>query len=271
MKHIINIIKQISRWLHLRMIPTILVLFVFFSQPLKAQHFLTAGMGYSVGFLGSDELSLFKETYNDRHASTLSRPLAGFSPSIGIRWFLEYRHMDRVNTAVSIGSQNYSSRDDATWVNAVREMKLEIRSWFVEAQMGRTFNENYFVNGVLTVFFRRDVTLSSVYSTVDYSQDAEALTGTFEGTTSVSTDLGIALGLYKDPLFIVLKITHPLFTGGGSNALRDSDPEKYEKGTHIFPDDYDAYMLGEGFTGVKGDIDGWKIMITASAGLKVKN
>ena len=270
MNILIKIKKQMHHRIYLRTIIIVFSLFLFCIHPLKAQHYLTGGMGYSIGFLSSDELDLFKNTYNDWYQSSLSRQLAGFSPSVGLRWFIEYRHMDRFNTAVSFGSQNYSSRDDATWINAVRELKLEIRSWFLEAQLGRTFNDKYFVNGVLTVYFKRDITLASGYSSTLYQPEKSALTGLYEGATSVSTDLGIAVGLFKDPLFLSLKITYPLFTGGGAAALRDPDPEKYEQGTQIFPDDYDSYMLGYGYKGVKGNIDGWKIMITASAGLKIK-
>jgi hypothetical protein len=233
-----------------------------------AQHYLTLGAGYSAALLGSDDLNLFKDTYNGVFGLSLIQPMKGFDVSVGMRWEIGYRRWSKINMAFYLGSQNFSGTDQARFYAGERQFTLDVKTYFVEFEAGRTIKK-FFINGVLLVFFKRDVTLNSVYSTSE-EESKKALDGTFKGITAVSTDFGIALGYFKEPICLTAKITYPLFTGGGSRTLQDRSPDKMEEGTYIFPDDYEAYLFGEGYQGVKSNIDGLKFMVTVAYVFKIK-
>ncbi len=233
-----------------------------------AQHYLTLGAGYSAALLGSDDLNLFKDTYNGIYGLSLIQPMKGFDVSVGMRWEIGYRRWSKINMAFYLGSQNFSGTDQARFYGGERQFTLDVKTYFVEFEAGRSIKK-FFINGVLMVFFKRDVTLSSAYST-SAEESKIALNGTFKGITAVSTDVGIALGYFKEPICLTAKFTYPLFTGGGSRTLQDRSPDKMEEGTYIFPDDYEAYLYGEGYQGVKGNIDGLKFMVTVAYVFKIK-
>jgi len=266
-----EILPRIRKWFlkefRRKKISIVLLVLAVYTPQLWAQQYLTLGVGYSTAFLGSDELNLFKETYNAVYYPLLREGMRGFGASVGLQWEIGYRRMGRLATAFLFGAQNHSGQDIAQFYNGdSRRLKIDIQSYYIECEMGRTF-KNIYVNGLLTLFFKREITLYSVASQL---QPKEALGGTYEGITSVSTDLGVAIGYFKDPIFLTCKITYPLFTGGGSTALRDNSPEKFRERTYFFPDDYEAYLSGGFFHGVKCNIDGLKILVMAAFAIKIK-
>ncbi len=249
----------------------LLFLIIFtFSPKLWAQQYLTLGMGYGGAFWSSEDLNLFRETYNFVNAYYLAERMRGFSPAVGARWEIGYRYLGRYCAAVLIGSQSYSGKDVAQYTNGeARRLDLRMRSLFIECELGRTY-EKLFISGVVTFYINRKMTLESVYSDVSSGESKKALDGIYEGAPSVSTDLGVALGYYKDPVIITCKITYPLFTGGGSSVLRDMGAEKVTQGTSVFPDDYEAYLYGMPYHGIRGDVDGLKILVTVAFAFQIK-
>ena len=244
----------------------IILLLTLTGSSVYAQRYLTLSLGYSAALLGSDELNLFKDTYNGIWGPDLYRPLKGFGASVGIRWAVGYRRWAPINLGISVGSLNFSSTDEARFYNASRQFKLDVKTWFIDFEAGKSFKK-LFINGALSVCFKRDVTLQSVYSTA--IEEKQALDGTYTGLTAVSSDIGLVVGFFKEPVFISAKVTYPLFTGGGSRMLQDRSPEKLEEGTYIFPDDYEAYLYSEGYRGVKSNIDGLKILMMAEFAIKI--
>jgi len=246
-----------------------LIILAFVPQ-LCAQQYLTLGVGYGMAFWGSEDLSLFRETYNFVNEYYLAERMRGFSPAVGVRWEIGYRHFGRLGTAVLVGSQSYTAKDVAQYQNGeVRRLDLRMSSMYVECEIGPTYKK-FFVNGVFTFFFNRKLTLESVYSAPMGEVSKNPLDGTYEGDISISTDLGISVGIFREPIILTCKITYPLFTGGRSTVLHDRRIEKIANRTNIFPDDYEAYLYGRQYHGIKSNIDGLKILITAAAAFQIK-
>ncbi|MBL7074426.1 hypothetical protein ISS37_04205 [candidate division KSB1 bacterium] len=245
------------------------ILMVFKSQ-LWAQHYITLGLGFSGAFFDSEDLDRFKETYNSVNSPYLANYMRGIGGAMGLRWEIGYRYIGRLGTAVLIGMQNYKSNDAAQYQNGeVRNLELKMNSMYVESEIGHT-RKNFFVNGVLTLFFDRKLTLKSKYSGPTSEAVKNPLNGTYNSDTSISTDMGIAIGIIKEPIILTGKITYPLFTGGGSNILQDKRVEKIENGTDIFPNDYEDYCFDKTYDGVASDIDGLKILVTIALVIPLK-
>jgi len=154
----------------------------------------------------------------------------GIGEAVGLRWEGGYRYLGRLGFAVLVGIQNHTGKDGAQYQNGeARNLVLEMNSLYVECEIGHTHNI-FFVNGVFTLFFNRKLILESTYS----GQLSESpLDGTYIGDTSVSTDVGIAIGIFKEPIIITGKIGYPIFTKGGSTVLQDKRIEKFENGTYL--------------------------------------
>lgn len=238
-----------------------LLIFTVCKSQLWAQHYVTLGMGFSGAFFDSEDLDRFKETYNLVNSPYLANYMRGIGGSVGLRWEFGYRYLGRMGMAVLVGIQNYIAKDGAQYRNGeARNLELEMNSLYVECEMGYTHNI-FFVNGVFTFFFNRTLILESTYSGL---MSESPLNGTYIGDTSVSRDIGIAIGIFKDPIIITGKITYPIFTGGVSTILQDKRIEKVENGTDVFPNDYVEYNYGKTYDGVSGDIDGLKILVTVA-------
>ena len=118
------------------------------------------------------------------------------------------------------------------------------------------------------VFFNRKLTIESNY----YGQASDrksSLSGIYKGNAPLATDLGIAIGVFREPVFLIGKITYPLHTGGKSNILQDRSIKKIADGWIYFPDDFVQYVEGEPYKGVASDIDGLKIMVTLAIGIPI--
>lgn len=237
---------------------------------LWAQQYLTVGMGYSGAFFGSDDMDYFKETYNWVNAPSLYKGMRGFAGSVGLRWELGYRYLGRLNGAILAGIQTYESQDEAKYLNGeLRGIEIKIKSLYVEGEIGKTF-KRFFVNGLLVIFLNRRTTLKSTYAEIWGERPKTGLDGTYEGSISTSADLGISLGFFKEPFLLTLKVTYPLYTGGKSTVLRKVNIEESRNEVYVFPNDYEAFLYGEPYQGVTGNIDGLKILITGSFAMKIK-
>lgn len=243
------------------------ILFVVFKSQLWAQHYITLGLGLNGAFYDSEDLDRFKETYNLVNKQSLSRSMQGLGEAVGLRWEGGYRYLGRLGIAVLVGTQNYIGKDAAQYRNGeARNLELEMNNLYVECEIGRT-HKIFFVNGIFTFFFNRTLILESTYSG---SMSESPLNGTYIGDTSVSTDMGIAIGIFKDPIIITGKITYPIFTRGGSTVLQDKRIEKVENGTDIFPNDYVDYCYSKTYDGIASDIDGLKILVTVAFAIPLK-
>lgn len=238
-----------------------------FKSQLWAQHYITLGLGFSGAFYDSEDLSRFKGTYNSVNNPYLAKYMQGIGRAVGFRWEFGYRHIDRIGTAVLIGMQNYTSKDAAQYQNGeVRNLELEMNNLYVEFEIGHT-HSIFFVNGLFTFFFNRKLILESTYLG---PMSESPLDGTYIGDTSVSTDMGITIGIFKEPIIITGKISYPIFIRGGSTVLQDKRIEKVENGTDIFPNDYVDYCYGKTYDGVASDIDGLKILVTIAFAIPLK-
>jgi hypothetical protein len=240
---------------------------------LMAQHYLTLGGGFSVTFFDSKALDRFTETYNLVNGPNLATVMKGIGGAEGLRWEVGYRYLGRPGTAVLAGFQIYRRKDLAQYNNSdLRKIELKLNSFYVEYELGHTWKD-FFVNGLFTLFFKRKSTLESTYSVQigEVPEPNKALNGTYESDASFSTDLGIAVGIFRKPILLIGKITYPLFTVGGAGVLRDRSSVKFKKGTDIFPDDYLKFINGEDYNGVANDFDGLKILLTVAFVLKFMN
>lgn len=229
-----------------------------------AQKYITLGMGYGTAFVGSDDLSRFKETYNWIFSQDLARPLEGFGGSMMFRGEIAYRVFGPWNKSFIFGWQSIKNRDVAKFLNYdLRQLELKMKGIFLECEVGRTFKKKYFANGVITLFLNRKVTLECQYSGYEALDLKYDFSGTYEGFVPVSADLGFVVGIIGDPLILSCKITYPLYTGGASVDLRDETAAARGKYV-IFPDNYETYLSGTAYRGAKSNIDGLKILITAS-------
>ncbi len=242
----------------------IFIMFLIFTvckSQLWAQHYITLGLGFSGAFYDSKDLDRFKETYNLVNKQSLSMFMQGIGEMVGFRWEGGYRYRGRLGIAVLVGTQNYIGKDAAQYRNGeTRNLELEMNNLYVECEIGRT-HKIFFLNGIVTFFFNRTLILESTYSGL---MSESPLNGTYIGDTSVSTDMGIAIGIFKDPIIITGKITYPIFTRGGSTVLQDKRIEKVENGTAIFPNDYVDYCYSKTYDGIASDIDGLKILVTVA-------
>ncbi len=221
-------------------------------------------MGYTYALTSSDDLDYFAETYNYMNRGSLYAPLKGFSGSAGVRFQVGYRNVKGIHRAITAGYQSFENRDIAQFYNgANRTLSLKMAGLFIEGELGKMLRRPYFINGVMTFYLSRNVKLKSSYS--DPSEVAStSISGNYEGFAAFSADIGVAFGFLREPFMLTCKISFPIYTGGSSNLLRDTSPEKIEQGTQVFPDDYEKYLFYEPYTGVKSNIDGWKILITGS-------
>ena len=95
------------------------------------------------------------------------------------------------------------------------------------------------------------------------------LNGTYHSKTSVSADVGIAIGVVKEPFLLTGKLMYPVFTGGRSNVLQDKTAEKIATGTDVFPSDYVAYCFDKNYDGMASNIDGFKILVTLAVAIPI--
>jgi hypothetical protein len=247
-----------------------LILFTFLIlgvTSLSAQNFVLLGGGFSAIFYGSDDLDEFTNSYNLVNQQNLLQPLDGLDSGMGIRWEIGYRYSGIRHYAVTGGYISYNEEDLANFSNGEkRRNTFELSTMYLEGEAGFGI-DNFFITGVLGLYFNRKSELKSVYKSV--SGESKALDGIYTSGIVMAADVGLAIGLYRHPFFLVGKITHPILTGGSEDPLIDERLEKTSEGTERFPVNF-AEFLGKGsYKAVSSDIDGLKISIMISYAISV--
>lgn len=237
-----------------------LILVLMLPLSANAQHFVTAGAGFGVMVINAEDLDRFSETYNYVNNPALRTFLKGFDAGVGLQVETGYRQVGRFSKAVTAGWQSYRSRDVAEFGNdEIRNLELRLNSLQVSGELGRGWR-NFFVNGMAAVHFNRKTRIISELANADTVRSA--LSGTYKSAAAMALDAGIALGLYRDPVFLIAKISYPVHTGGRSEKLEDRTPAKIADGLSLFPDDYINFLERQPYAGVASAIDGLKIAIT---------
>jgi hypothetical protein len=240
-----------------------------FQFSLQAQHFITLGMGLGRIFYSSNDLTTFTETYNAVNAPNLATSFNGIGNATGIRWEIGYRYYRSITTAFFVGIQNYAKKDAAEFGNGeMRDLNFSTSSIFIEYDLGRSFNK-LFICGLFGIYYR-NLKIESKYYRLTGQDPPTSLTGVYKSSGSLSSDIGVTAGFCRFPAIIAIKISYPIYVGGGSKVLRDNNETKIAEGLDKFPDDYFAYVSREAYSGVKSDIDGLKVAITISLALKFK-
>ena len=238
----------------------ILLIFIICKSQLWAQHYLTLGVGFSGMSLNSKDLDKFKETYNLVNGSNLALLMDGMGIVLGLRGEIAYRYLGKFGGSVSVGYQGYKGQDGVRYNNGeTRNLTFKMNSMYLGCEYGITRN-TFFVNGLVTTFFNRKILIDCVYSGPPEEVSRKTLNGNYSSDNSFSTDIGIVVGILRNPIILTAKITYPLYTGGKSNVLQDKN--KVAANKDVFPDDYVAYTYGEHYDGVACNIDGLKIMLT---------
>jgi len=245
---------------------TVVFVLLFFNTLLFAQKYVTVGAGVSGAFYNSDGLKKFKKTYNLMNQNYLKQYMKGISQPLGLRGEVAFRYFsDSFNFAGLAGMHYYTVKDVAEYHNTEsRYFEFKATSLYLEGEFGLNF-DGLFVNGVVTLFHNNGVSLKSEYTFPPTTEETlKALDGTYKGESYYSTDLGIAVGIVKEPIILSCKVTYPVYTVGGSSVIRDKNSTKIAMGTDIFPDDYGAYLFSEPYDGIKSNIDGLKIVLTVA-------
>ena len=236
---------------------------------LPAQNFILLGGGYSAILYGSDDLDEFTNTYNFVNQQNLLQPLDGLDSGMGIRWEIGYRYSGARHYAVTGGFISYTEDDLAKFSNGEkRRNSFELSTMYLEGEAGFGL-DNFFITGVLGLYFNRKSQLGTSYKSVSGEVLDKPLNGVYNSAVVLAADLGLAVGLYRPPFFLVAKVTHPILTGGSEDPLLDERLDKISEGTERFPVNF-AEFLGKGsYKGVSSDIDGLKISITISYAINV--
>lgn len=229
--------------------------------PLPAQHYLAVGGGFTSTWYKSDDLQLFRNTYNAINAGALVQPLKGFDAGVGLQAEAGYRYLGRFSLALLGGWQQQSSADAARFgIGESRRLKLRTSNIYASTEAGFT-NGAWFINGLAIFHFNRQLRIESTYQG-EPTNTPNALDGTYRGKAGFAADLGVAFGLMRAPLFLVAKVSYPVYTGGENRLLDDPAPAKIDDNLNFFPDDFIKFVDLQSYKGVASNIDGWKVMIT---------
>lgn len=249
----------------------ILPVFLLLTTHLLSQHHITLGIGVSFGYLDSPELNSFNETYNFVNEAGLERPLKGYNGIEGLRWEIGYRYIRKFILGFSGGYQSHQGTDFAKYFNnESREIELKSSSFFLEPEAGIKIRE-ILLSGFLTFHFKRETDLTSAYFGPIEDIPTKSLNGVYSTESSSSIDIGASVGFIYAIFMFTGKFAYPIYTGGSENQLRDPHPQKIEDGIDTFPDDYVKYRNFEDYEGVRSNIDGFKIILSVSFALKIKD
>jgi len=258
------------RFFRLAFIMIFLTLHISFTY---AQQAFTFGSGISMLFQNSKDLKLFRNTYNYINMDNTSTPLQGFNSPMGIRYEVGYRSVNVLSVAFLVGMQSYTSKDFAQYGRGeARDLSYKLKSTFIEIEAGRRVHKRFFFNGLINFYLNRKSKIESVYTGRNLEASKKSLTGTYRSDPHFSMDIGLAFGAYKEPLFFILKVYYPIYTGGINDALFDSSDEKdaFNYRTRVFPKDYIDYYYGGPIRGVRSNIDGLKISFTVCFAIPIK-
>lgn len=244
-----------------RIISGVLVVIICQSQ-LGAQHFLTAGLQINSMVLDSEDLDQFKETYNMVNSPNLARLMSGMGLVNGLRGEIGYRSFGRMGRSLAIGYERSVGKDGVRYNNGeTRNLKLTLSSLYIEGELGRTY-EKFFVNGLITAFINRNISLESVYDGPPGEASKKMLNGTYTCKSSLSTDIGIVIGYFSEPIILSAKISYPVFSIGGSGVLKNSND--------TFPNDFESYIYYDSYDGIVcDDIDGLKVLLSVVYAMQI--
>ncbi len=242
-------------------------LIVFITSSLSAQHYITTGIGITGSPFSSDKMDKFRKTYNETNLFVLTQKFDGFAFGLGIRPEFGYRYIDEYSAAALISYQTLTDFDVANFSSGdTRKLTMDLTAFYFECEFGYNWGD-YFTNGLVGIYFNRQITIKNTYQTDD-PDFVSSFTGTFKTDPATSADIGIAVGMVKSSFIIILKAAYPLYTGGESNFLIDS---KQEEDLKRFPADYFNYSQNNSYAGVTSDIDGIKFTLTFSYAFKLNN
>lgn len=237
---------------------------------LWAQHYITAGMEFNSMILDSDGLDQFKETYNMVNEPYLARLMNGMGIVNGVRGEIGYRYLGRLGKSFAIGYERSIGKDGVRYHNGeTRNLKLIMSSLYVEGEIGHT-HKRFFINGLITAFLNRKISLESIYDGPPSEVAKKLLNGTYKCDTSISTDVGIVIGYFREPIILSTKITYPIFSRGGSDILMNEIEGEIATKSDKFPNDFIAYCNDDPYDGVAcDDIDGLKILISVAFAMQI--
>lgn len=238
-------------------------LFLNISQ-LQAQHILTIGTGFSTAFYDADETQNFSNTYNFVNQGNLSSIMQGINGVEGLRFEAGYRHIGRTNVGAIAGFQFFSRRNNAQFNNSeLRKLDLKWNSFYTEFEVGRTWNI-FFVNGLLSFNFNRRLKIESNYFDGFNRPLEKSLNGSYKNNSVFGADAGLAIGYYRTPLYLSLKVAYPLLVTNRSKIFRDDRPEKVIEGIDRFPNDFIQFLNRENYQGVSNEFNGLKVSLTVA-------
>jgi hypothetical protein len=251
----------------------ILTIFLLCFSSVQSQHYITPTIGYSLAFFNSDGLDEFTETYNGFHRDFqfgLLNEFKGLDKPVGIRLELAYQYFGKLAGFANFGFQNFVTTDFAEFDNREeRKLELKQRSFFIEGGIGPRLQQ-FFFTGIVAVYFSKRLSLESTYNLVEDPDQPLPLSGKYESDNTMSVDLGIAIGVVRDPLTLTLKLTYPVFTGGKNEVLSADNLAKMAAGTSVFPNNFDDFYFGDPYEGIMSNIDGLKIMFTIGVPFRLK-
>lgn len=246
---------------------TLALLLAFGSRPALAQHYLTAGGGFSIMQLQSSDFDRFQLTYNIVNSeSGQTSMLQGFDLGIGLGGEVSYRHLGKWSKALTAGYQESKTSDFASYLDdTTRRFTLRIRQYYLQPGFGYT-DKDLFVDGIVTIFLRRDL---QVDSRLVGNSSANPLSGVYKSNVALTLDAGITVGYVSGPLMFILKTTYPIRKSGEREILHDPAPAKVADNRSAFPDDYINFVDGLPYKGIASDIDGLKVMMTLNYALNL--
>lgn len=236
-----------------------------------SQHYAVLGSGGTISFYSSDELDSFKQTYNSVNAPNLNELLGGFDTFEGLRFEGGYRYIgNKLATSLLVGWERLTSKNNARYNNGDnRTFRLTNDAIYLEGGAGPAMRD-FFVTGAFSLFFNRQLRLRSAYSNLSGSEYVQRLDGTYTAQSSLSGDLGLAVGVRRGFMIVVAKISHAVFTSNSPEPIRDTAREKVANGSDIFPEDYIKFYNQESYEGVPNKLEGWKLSLSFAFALVLK-
>ncbi len=236
-----------------------------------AQNFLTLGMNLSAEFFDNPDLEKFTQTYNQVNANYMVRALKGMRSVFGVQAEVGYRHLGKRGYALEFGYQTGMREDYAQFGNGdIRRLELRITSWNLGGELEMFRWTDVSINALLIGSFFRHTTIRSSYDGVYSGGVVIPLNGNYQGSGGFLTRLGVGMSVLRKPIFLIARISYPIFAAGTVEELRDNNPEKVANGTTKFPRDYREYLLLGNYRGVSAEMSGLQFSITVALAFQLK-
>ncbi len=222
-----------------------------FSQP-----YITVGGGFSALFIKSDALTEFRDTYNSYNAIGIIEELRGVGTgAFGLQALIGFRHYNNLHFAINTGWQRHVIRDGASFGDDTeRKLKYTFTNFFSEFELGKQIDE-YFINGVLRLAFRREIEIESTHSARD-TLNAASLDGIYNSPTLRAGYVGISTGVLRAPFLLNIKLLFPIYTSGDDSFIASDQAPKRAVGTEVFPQNFVEYATQPTYKGLHSDING---------------